>query len=359
MRVKTIYTVFIVLCLLNCQGHDSAGKLPTRALELPVKHSSGPLSLFLAGDNLSAIYTDAESASLGVAEIPLGRFEDGKAPIAVFADKIADGPTPLPDFFAYSGGEIDGVLHLLYLDRKRENSPILKWLTHAKNRPWMADVLETQSSSWPIAVVGDGDGNASLFWITGTTLFERLQAGGVREIMSGISPGSRGSVTGTGFSYFDLVSGDLSFFSLRGESVERIVMGNGNPLQCAGRTPMGLPAVMTYAAAERRIYLLEQTGDSGKIKKTTVAPAEETRSLFFTGYRGGYAFLYDGIEKTAEGSVGYFVSLLLPAGRRYEKFTVMESDAPITAFAAVIKDSALYVLALQKSLSLFEVSLPN
>ena len=359
MRVKTIYSGILILCLFNCRGYDAAGKLPIRALELPARRPSGPLSLFTAGDGLAAVFTEAESASLEILEIPLGRFEDGKAPIAVFADKIADGPTPLPDFGAYASGKIDGVLHLLYLDRKRENSPILKWLTHAENGPWMADVLETQSSSWPIAVVGDGSGNAILFWISGTALFARLQAGGVREIMSGISPGSSGSVSGTGFSYFDPVSGDSRFFSLRGESVDSIVMGDAGPIQCAGRTPNGLPAVMTYAAAEKRIFLLEQTGDAGQIKKTTVALAEETRSLFFTGYRGGYAFLYDGIGKAAEGSLGYFLSLLLPVGRRYEKFTVMESEMPITAFAAVIEDSVLYVLALQKSLKLFEVSLPN
>ncbi len=359
MRVKTIYTGILVLSLFTCRGPDTAGKLPIRELELPVKRPSGPLALFTAGNGLAAVFTDAESAALGVAEIPSGRFEDEKAPIIVFEDKIADGSTPLPDFSAYAVGKIEGVLHLLYLDRKRESSPILKWLMHAENGPWMAEVLETQSSSWPIAVVGDGGGNAILFWIAGTTLFARLQKGDVREILAGIAPGSRGSVSETGFSYYDPASGDLRFFSIRGESVDSVVMGNGNPIQCAGRTPMGLPAVITYAPAERRIYLIEQTGVPGRVKKTTVAAAEETRSLFFTGYRGGYAFLYDGIGKTAEGSIGYILSLLLPAGRRYERFSVMESESPITAFTAVIGDSALYVLVLQKDLRLFEVSLPN
>jgi hypothetical protein len=359
MRVKTMYAGILFLCFFDCRGYDAAGMLPTRALELPFKRPSGPLSLFMAVDGLTAVFADAESASLEVVDIPIGRFEDSRAQIAVFADKIADGPTPLPDFGAHAGGKIGGVLHLLYLDRKRENSPILKLLTRSENGPWMADVLETQSSAWPIAVVGDGSGNALPFWISGTGLFTRLQAGAVREIISGISPGSRGSVSGNGFSYFDPVSSQLRFFSLRGESVDSSVMGNGNPIQCAGRTPAGLPAVTTYSPAERRIFLLEHTGKKGEIKKTTVALAEETRSLFFTGYRGGYAFLYDGIGKTAKGSIGYFLSLLLPVNRRYEKFAVMESDVPIADFAAVIEGSALYVLVLRKNLTLFEVSLPN
>jgi hypothetical protein len=356
----TAVTVFS-LCLVACRGSKGFEDLSFRVLELPVHRPGGSVSLFEVENGLVAVYADDEAASLAITDIPLESHDiPEKPPIETFSDKIAAEPALLPDFGAHAGSVIGGTLHLFYLDRKKENAPFLKWLTRAGSGPWNADVLETDSTAWPVAIVGDGGGNAVLFWIVGLSLMAHFTAGEgeTREVLSPIFPGARASVSGNCFSYYDPTSRLLRLFTVRGGSVDWVEIVGGNPVQCVSRTPTGLPAVVSFSPEEKRIFLFEQTTASGAMRRTTVALSEDTHCIFSAPCLDGYVFLYDGIGKTTKANVGYLLYLLVPKGRRYERYAIMEADTPISVFSAVLDGSILYVLV-QDRLAVLEVRLPS
>ncbi len=353
MRVKTTFAIFLSLSFAAC-GTGAGGGLEIRQLDVRAGRPAGYGSLYALDTGLVAAFSDAESASLSIAEVPFSRFSVPAPVEASFSDVVAKGAFGTSGFGVHAGAVVQGLFNVLYLDRRRDESAILKWLVRGRDGGWTAEVMEKGASLWPLAVLEDNDGNAVPFWISGSSIVAHFPGAESATILAGASPGGYASAGRKGFSYYDPSRRALKYYALSGQTLQEVEIEDGGPVHCAGRTREGFPAVLTYSPHKKRLFLFERAANDGPMGKTTVVSAEDAHSVFFTPREEGYVFSYD-----AAGKDGYSLHLLFQRGRRYERFIVAESAVPIQGFSAVLHGNAFYALVMGGGLKLVEARLPN
>lgn len=358
MPVKSVAALLLLsILILGCAGPRRAEVLDYRSIVLAQSRAGRFTSLFDSGSSLTAIFSNWESASLTVTDIPDSAWRDSTAESARnfridFSDKIDVAPIQAPDFGEHIGAMIGSSLHVLYPDRRMERRPILKWLSRSALGDWRIDVLEPAGR--PVACISNGNGNPVAFWSTDSLLASGKAESSPRTVLSPFSPASAGCAVGEGFTVYDLATRRLLFVSTRGVND----IPGGYPLHYSILTARGTLAVVTFTPSTGRIFLLEQTGENDVWRKTTVAFSEDTRCLFFAPYASGYLFLYDSLDRKKPGAPAHALSLLVPHGRRYDRYILWAAEKPILSFSAIIRANTLFVLASREKTELLRIEIP-
>ncbi len=363
MPVKSIASPLLLsILILGCASPRRTERLDYRSIVLAQSRAGRFTSLFDTGNSLTAVFSNWESASLTVTDIPDSAWQDSTTENprnfrTDFSDKIDVAPIQAPDFGEHIGAMIGFSLHVLYPDRRMERRPILKWLSRSALGDWRVDVLEPAGQ--PIACIANGIGNPVAFWSTDSLLAGGKADSSPRIVLSPFSPAAAGCAVGEGFTVYDLTTRRLLFISAREEEIEVRDIPGGNPLHYSILTARGTLAVVTFNPSTGRILLLEQADKNDGWRRTTVAFSEDTRSLFFTPYDSGYLFLYDSLERKSAGAPAHALSLLVPHGRRYDRYTLWAAKKPISGFSAVIRANTLFVLASREKTELLRIEIPD
>jgi hypothetical protein len=356
MSVKRIISfVFFPLLLAGCSGGNRTASLGSRALELPTLHAGRTASLLEAPGRLVAVSSDWESASLKVTNIPLDDHGLPLSPSTELTDTIDGSPTRSADFGVHASSMVGDTLNILYMDRRKAGRQILKWLSRETDGQWTVDALEPAGA--PIALIPDDRGKTAAFWATDSLL--ESSGDSPRVVLYPFSPASAGCVAGTGFTVFDLSSRMLLFISFQnGIPTARAIPG-GEPVHYSTLTSQGLLAVTTYSPETGRIVLREEVPGRKEFTSTTVALSAGTTSLFCSPYRSGYLFLYNGSEHLGRGGSDFALFLLAPKGSRYERYVLLHGERPLSSFQAVVSGNILYLLIVDETVKLLQISLPS
>jgi len=374
MQVKTIAPILAVT-LLTFAGCP-AGHAPLRArvesAVIAAGRPVGPVSLLASGGSLLAVFSDWETTSLAMCEVPFGPRLPRSIASPRLVDKVDVAPPPSPSFGEHACAASSGSLAILYLDREREDKSVLKLATRAAGAAgasgaagalqWRLDILEP--AGLPLALLAEPDGRMASFWAAGSLYFR--DASGAQGILrDALQPGSRalgfGAGETRGLTVFDESAQQLLWYRWTGGELAHGVVAEAGPVHAptmsvdeAGAVRL---AVASYDPSKRRIYLFRETGEAGRFSRITVTMADGTRSLFCAPWKGGFLFLYDETRPLGGGRSACDLSLLAPAGARYQKLVLSTGSAPLQGLSAVLLDGALYVLALRQDLALLRVEL--
>ncbi len=377
MQVKAIASILAVtlLALAGCP----ASRVPLRArvesAVIAAGRPVGPVSLQAGGGSLFAVFSDWETTSLALCEVPIGPRLPLSIPSPRLIDKVDVAPPLSPAFGEHACAASSGSLAILYLDREREDKSVLKLATRALGassavrasnaagaEQWRLDILEP--AGHPLALLFEPDGRTACFWAAGS-LFYRDASGAQRILQDALEPGSRtlGFAAGDtrGFTVFDEPAQQLVWYRLTGGVLAHGVVGGAGPVHAPSmsidETGAARLAVASYDPSKRRIYLFRETVETGRFSRATVTMADGTRSLFCAPWNKGFLFLYDETRPLGGGRSACDLSLLAPVGTRYQKIVLSTGSAPLLGLSAVLLDGALYVLALRQELSLLRVEL--
>jgi hypothetical protein len=361
MRVKTsallrAAALAATLAAAGC-GTPETLRPPVQQLALGRVRSGSTLSLASSGGSLLAVFSEWDSGTILVSEIPEGpRLPDAAPPPAV-VDRVQAGPALSGSLGLHAAGAFGGSFHVLYLDRRREDHKVLKSLTRPSSARWEIDPVEPPGE--PVAVLPDASGSAAAFWAAGSLLWKPLAAGtDPAPLRTPFLPAGPGSAAGSAFTVYDTAARELLLVRPRGTSWSVSPVPGGGPVQCAAVSPSGGPAVAVYDPDSRRIRLLELKPDGGW-KSSTVTIARGTRFIYACGRGGSYVFLYDGVEAARGGSPHSCLWLLARSNGQYRRSVVWEGTAPLAGAAACVDGDAAYVLLAQTAeVTLLRVALP-
>jgi hypothetical protein len=318
---------------------------------------AGPsVSLCQAGGSLYAVYTEWDSGTLIVSEILEGARLPDSAPVPAIVDRVQAGPVLSGNLGLHAAAAFGGEVHVLYLDRRREDKKVLKALTHRSAGLWEVDALEPPGE--PVAVVPDSAGTPLAFWSADALLVRSLSSGnGPRGLRAPFAPANPGSPAGSAFTVYDLASRSLVLVSAGSGDFTVSQVPGGQAVHAAAVSPSGRVAVATYAPESRRILLLEQQAGS-TWKSTTVTMTEDTRFLYVAERAGSYVFLYDGLAASRGGAPLHALWLLARKGNRYRRALVWEGPGPLTGAAALVSGDAAYVLVASEDVRLLKIDIP-
>lgn len=369
MMVKRIASTLAAALLLSLAGClDSRAPLRVRVDSALIASGrlSGPVSLLGAEDRLVAVFSDRETISLVVSEIPLGSGLPSSPPPARLVDKIDAAPPLSPSFGEHAAAMTPEGLSILYLDREKEDRTVLKLASQAADtRGWRLDILEPAGN--PVALFARPGGGLDCIWASPQSMVLLPAKGPVRNLQddfqfSGIgSSFARGDLYG--FTVFDETSQRLLWYRLSGGTAASGWVDGAGPVQAISLRPgvrnAGLLAVASYDPARRRIILREQNSNDG-FTGTTVTICDGTRMLFLSPWGRGYLFLYDERRALGGGREASELSLLAMAGPRYHKKVLSSGGEPLSSMAALLRGDVLEVLVLRgDELRLLRVALPS
>jgi hypothetical protein len=312
------------------------------------------VSLAESGGWLYAVFTDWESAALLVEEIPAQAPLPVAAPQPSLVDKVDVSPPLTGALGENTAGAFAGAVHVLYVDRQREDKRILKWATRADGSRWSIDVLEPPGT--PVALL-PGEAGPVAFWAADGML---LSASGGKPpwvVEAPFLPAGAATAAGGGFTAYDAASGLLLWLSpgLAGWRLESVP--GGRAVHGAALTPTGGLSVVTYVPETHRVILLEQPPPGGRWKSTTVTISEGTRFVYLAPFDGRYIFLYDSMEGARSGDRLANVSLLVPEGRRYSRRILWTGEKPLAGVSALLDGRTVYLLCAGETVQLLRVEL--
>jgi hypothetical protein len=374
MQVKAIASILAValLALAGCPASRAPLRARVESAVIAAGRPVGPVSLLAGGGSLFAVFSDWETTSLAVCEVPIGPRLPPSIASPRLIDKVDVAPPLSPSFGEHACAASSGSLAVLYLDREREDKSVLKLATRAVGASsasstssavqWRLDILEPAGG--PLALLVEPDGRMACFWAAGSVFFR--DASGAQGILrDALQPGSRalGFAAGDtrGFTVFDQSTRQLVWYRWTGGELAHGVVAEAGPVHAptmsvdeAGVVRL---AVASYDPSKRRIYFFRETDETGSFSRITVTMADGTRSLFCAPWNGGFLFLYDETRPLGGGKSACDLSLLAPVGARYQKVALSTGSAPLLDLSAVLLDGALYVLALRQELALLRVEL--
>ena len=356
--------LLFALIAFSCAGCAPRGEpsIPrAESLQIAQGRFGSFVSLVIVGDRLCAVFSDLDTSSLAICELPLGPPLPTAAPRALLIDKIDATPPFATDFGSHAIAATGSTLHILYLDRESPEKRVLKLASRASGADaWSLDIVEPAGS--PVGLIPNSEGSLSLFWSTDALLMRSTSSSAsptvVRSDFSAGRPGvpfEGGSMRG--LTVFDDTTGSLCAVFLRGAGAEMEVVQGIESAVSACVSSDGRLAVTGYDAKRRRILLLEGTADQKSFSRSAVTLSERTTGTLIMPRGERYLFLYDEAERRGRDAFSYGVSVLAPEGARYVKHVLSRGQKPVQCFAAAIRGEILYVLILQDALDLFRVDL--
>jgi hypothetical protein len=372
MQVKAIAPILAValLALAGCPANRAPLRARVESAVIAAGSPAGPVSLLASGSSLFAVFSDWETTSLALCEVPVGPRLPPSIGSPRLIDKVDVAPPLSPSFGEHASAASGGALAVLYLDREREDKSVLKLATRAAGATtnaasaaqWRLEILEPAGR--PLALLVEPDGRMACFWAAGSLLF-RDASGAQGILQDALQPGGRSLSFAAGdtrgFTVFDEFTRQLMWYRWTGGELARGALSEAGPVNApamsvdeAGEARL---AVASYDPAKRRIYLFRETDETGSFTRTTVTMADGTRSLFCAPWNGGFLFLYDETRPLGGGKSACDLSLLAQVGARYQKVVLSTGSAPLLDLSAVLLDGALYVLALRQDLALLRVEL--
>ena len=398
VKMKASCLLCAILLLAACSPIRREEPARPEVLALAKGRLGRPVSLALSGDRLLAVFSDWETTSLYLVEVPLGPHLPADSPRPAMIDKIDATPPLSPTFGAHALLVRNDSVSVLYQVREGGEKFVLKLVTKPlKADQWTLDVVEPPGD--PIALLPGDGGKLDIFWAAGS-LLARARAGALEplSVCSPFAPEGRASFfesdphvdeapAGTGriaqarareiaqarargFTVYDAYSKALLAFRWSGGGFEQRDITDGNPIHSSLLTREGLLAVLTWDPRAHRLFLLEEEPRSGEFRRTTVTLCDGTVTVVLLpadaspgSSRMGFRFLFDEARRLGGGKVKYYLSLLTAdasrgiAARRYRKTVLLSGDEPIESFAAAEASDALYILALQGSLKLLRIGL--
>ncbi len=355
MPVKIIATFLALLAASGCSS-PARGNLAVQRLVLSRHPAGSSVSLAESNGNLTTVYCDWESAALVVTEFSGASPLPMSPPPPTLVDKVDISAALTEGLGENAASAVAGAVHVLYLDRQREDRKVLKWASRTEGASWDVDTLEP--AGIPVAVLPGPRGSPTAFWAADSMLYDSLSGGTAERVRSPFSPASRGSPAGAGFTAYDQASRSLLWFTSTGYGWSSSVVPGGRAVHCSAITPAGRLAVATYAVETHRVLLLEEQAAADRWKTTTVTISAGTRFVYLAPYAGRYVFLYDGVEGAREGGSLYTLSLLVPSGPRYNRTVVWQGSSPIDGEAALLSGGTLSILVVSRGVELLRVTLP-
>ncbi len=276
-------------------------------------------------------------------------------PEPTLVDKVDVTPTLTEGLGENSAGAVQGAVHVLYVDRQREDKRVLKWATWAGGPRWSIDVLEPPGI--PLAVLPGPSGGATALWAADGMLLSAA-SGTVSPSIVRVpfsTAGGASSAAG-GLTVYDTGSRALVWLAPDPAGWSQVEVPGGREVHCAAPAPAGGLAVATYVPERHRIMLFE-SGRDRRWKSTAVTSSDDTRFVYLAPFEGRYLFLYDGVEGVRSGGRVSTLSLLVPDGRRYSRKILWQGERPLAGAAARLSGRTLYVLWAGESVTLLRTVL--
>jgi hypothetical protein len=366
VKTKAPLLLCLVALLAGCTASLQPFSPPKEILAIPAGAPGRFLSLALAGDSLLAVFCDAGSTALEMLRVPVGPHLPATAPPPTVIDRIDTAPPLSPSFGAHVLAVSDTALSVLYLARQNEEKSVLKLATRSFDAgQWNLDVVEPPGD--PVAILPGDKGALTLFWAAGSLLTrsspDRAPA---QTLRGGFQLVDQAHVYApTGFTAYDGATHSLLDVHRDGDGFGTRVIAGAGPVHSSLLLPDGRLALLTWDAAARRLYLLEQKKGASDFSRETVTLCDETGTVALLPVVGrtSYLFLFDEARRSGTGGPQHVLSLIAPGlgalGSRYGKTTLIAGPENIEGFAAVQAPGSLYVLVLQGGLKLLRVGLPQ
>ena len=365
VKTKAVLSFTLVVLLAGCAAPDPSLSAHIETLSIPARVPGRFLSLARAGDALVAVFSDRESTTLKMLQVPIGDHLPSEVPPAAVIDKIDTTPPLSPAFGVHVLAVHNATASVLYPVRESEDKTVLKLASKPLDASqWTFDVVEPAGD--PVAILPGDKGSLSVFWAAGSLLTRSYPDGtAALTLRSPFGIVDRASVFASyGFTAYDGLSHSLLALGGNDGSSIREVSGAG-PVHSSLLTPDGRLAVLTWDTSTRRLFLLEGEPGASRLSRTTVTlcDATATVALLPARERSRYLFLFDEERRRGAGRVQHDLSLIAPAhvlgalGSRYRKTVLLSGDQRIEGFAAIEALNALYIVANNGKLTLLRVGL--
>jgi hypothetical protein len=326
------------------------------------------LSLAASPTTLFAVFPDKESTTLKTFLLPLGARLPSAPPATTVLDKIDVAPPLSPAFGEHVLAVTGSRVEVLYTVRHNEDHSVLKLAYRDLDAvQWKLDIIDPPGD--PVAILQGDSSPLGLFWASDVLLSRTFPSGNAASIQQ--APfrllGRPSTFSPEGFTAFDGASQRLMALTLGESGAALRSVPGASAIQSSLLDPGGKLAVLTWDAHGRRLLLLEETPGHPGFRRTTVTLCDGTGTvaLLPPHRRPGFLFLFDEIRRSGAGLTGHQLSLLFPGPvlgglvSRYEKSVVLSGPLPIESFTAIEAADALYVLALQGTLKLIRIDLPQ
>lgn len=368
MVKRTLSTLAVALAAAACWGLGPRESMPLAAAvtAFPGVRPGPHASLLRHGDAVAAIFTDRDTTSLNVVEVPAAAALPASAPESAFIDRV-DVAAPLgASFGEHAAGVAGGGLRLLYLDREREDRLLLKSVA-ADASGWRLSLLEP--TGLPVAVLESADRKPLDVWAPGA-LLARGASGPDARLWPRITPRGAGvpiaapaGGSPTGFTVWDEGAGVLLAVRTGAAGVQVAAVPGAGPVSAAAEAPDGTLAVVTWDPQRRRILLLERTPGASLFRTTTVTICDGTDGVFLAWTAAGWLFVYDEMKPAPLGRWEWEVGVLWPVpkavGRaQYRRGVLSTGSGPVVGLRALVTADALFVLEVRDALRLLKIPLP-
>jgi hypothetical protein len=345
-------------------ARESMDLVPS-AMDFPGIRPAPYATLLARGELLTVVYADRDTTSLRALDVPAGGDLPRTAPRDTFVDKVDIVPPLGGSFGLHAAAAVDGHLRLLYLDRERDDRPLLKLVTE-EAAGWRLQLIEPLGA--PLAILAGADGTPMDAWAPGSL---RLRgASGEQVLREPFAPlgqafplAAANSVLGTGFGCWDDASGELLVVRSDPDGVQSFPVPGAGPISAIAEAPDGTVAVATWDAAGRRILLLEHDGAGRPLRRTTVTVCDGTTGVFLAWTPSGWLFVYDEVRPVPVGRWMRELAVLSPEPRtvgrpRYRRGLLTSGNQPIAGFRALITRGSLFVLEMGDGLRLLKIPVP-
>jgi hypothetical protein len=322
-------------------------------------------SLLRHGESVAVVYADRDTTSLRVTEVPVDGVLPAEAPKPVFVDKVDIVPPLGGSFGLHASAIVDGRLHLLYLDREKEDRQLLKRVTEDAGG-WRLDLVEPFGP--PVAVLAGADRKPVEVWAPGSLLLR--DAAGDRVLREWCVPHGQAvlidpeRVPGpSGFGFWDEAAGELVVIRDGPDAVRRSALPGAGPVFALAETPDHGLAAATFDPDSRRIILLESDAGGMPIRRTTVTVCDGTNGLFMAWTPSGWLFVYDEVRSAPLGLWSWELVILSPeprtAGRpRYLRSVLSADSRPLSGFRALIAGESIFILEMRDEIRLLKTAVP-
>ncbi|OHD71722.1 MAG: hypothetical protein A2177_01940 [Spirochaetes bacterium RBG_13_68_11] len=346
-------------------GARESTALSPDSMAFPGVRPSPFASLLRHGGSVAVVYADRDTTSLRVIEIPVDGALPKEAPRPVFVDKV-DIVSPLGGSFGlHASAVVDGRLHLLYLDREKEDRPLLKRVREDAGG-WRLELVEPFGP--PVGVLVGVDGRPMDVWAPGSLLLrgettnlvlrERCVPRGQAVLLD-----PERETPSSGFGFWDDAAGELVVVLNGPEGVQSSAMSGVGPVFALAETPDRGLAAATFDPGSRRILLLERDAGGGPFRQTTVTVCDGTNGLFLAWTPSGWLFVYDEVRSTPPGRWSWELVILSPGPRtsgrpRYRRSVLSSDPSLLSGFRALITDGSIFILEMRDELRLLKTAAP-
>jgi hypothetical protein len=345
-------------------ARESPGNAPA-AMAFPGVRPAPFASLLRRGTSVTVVYADRDTTSLRAVDVPVSGVLPAEAPKAVFVDKVDIVPPLGGSFGLHASAVFGGRLRLLYLDREKDDRPLLKLVT--ENAVGFSLALVEPFGS-PVAVLAEPGGTPADVWAAGSLRMRGTAGDRVLEAAClprgqalPIDPGREDGPPG--FAFWDDASGGLRVVLAGPDGIRSFPVPDAGPVSAAAESPGRDLAVATWDPGSRRILLLERDSADGPFRRTTVTVCDGVSGLFLSWTPSGWMFLYDEVRSAPPGGWVYELSLLSPEPRsvgrpRYLRRVLSSGSGPLAGFRALRDGATLFVLEMRDGLRLLKTTAP-